>query len=100
MVRLLRVVIGPAVVLATSLAAQAADLSMTPIYKARPSVASAPTWTGFQLGPTGAAATGAKRHDTALGSTASDELAKGMLFGITAGSNRQSGKLGYGIEDN
>ena len=96
MVRYLQAAIGAAVVLVTSLAAHAADLSVTSIYKARPSVASAPGWTGFYLG---GATSGSKRDDAPLGSATGDELVKGMLFGITAASTGQSGKLGYGIED-
>ena len=98
MTRLLRVVIGSAAGLAMSLTAHAADLSMTPIYKARPSVVSAPTWTGFYLSPAGGTAASAKRDDTPLGSATGDELVKGMLFGLTASTNRQPGSLGYDID--
>lgn len=48
MVKHLRAGMAAAALLASSIAADAADLSMTPIYQARPSVASA----GMPLGPT------------------------------------------------
>ena len=92
MARFVRVSIGTAVLVAMSVAAQAADLSVTPIYKTRTSIEQATPWRGFYLGPAGSSATG-KIQDTAPRS-ATD----GTFFrSITAGTHERSGVLVYGV---
>jgi hypothetical protein len=92
MAKFVRVSIGTAVLVAMSFAAQAADLSVTPIYKTRTSTEQATPWRGFYLGPAGSSATG-KIQDTA-----SRPVTDGTFFkSITAGAHERSGMLVYGV---
>jgi hypothetical protein len=92
MARFVRASIGTAVLVAMSVAAHAADLSVTPIYKTRTSVEQTIPWRGFYLGATGSSATG-KSQDTAPRSATDGAFFKSM----TAGANERSGVLVYGV---
>ena len=92
MARFVRVAIGSAVLVAISVAAPAADLSVTPIYKTRPSVEQSTTWRGFYLGNAGSSATG-KSQDTAPRPGTDNTLPRS----IAAGAYERSGVLVYGI---
>ena len=92
MARFVSVAIDSAVLVAISVAAQAADLSVTPIYKTRPSVEQSTTWRGFYLGNAGSSATG-KSQDMAPRPSTDHTLSKS----IAAGANERSGVLVYGV---
>ena len=92
MARFVRVAIGSAVLVAISVAAPAADLSVTPIYKTRPSAEQSTAWRGFYLGDAGRSATG-KSQDTAPQRGTDNTLSKS----IAAGAYERSDVLVYGV---
>jgi hypothetical protein len=67
MAGLVRFVVGLAVLSAISAAAQATDLSVTPIYRTRPLTEQVTTWRGFHLGAAPAYAADNKIQDRAPG---------------------------------
>lgn len=85
--------------LATPLAAVAADIR-PPVYKGVPrSVISYYNWTGFYIGATVGYGSGTSNWDLAgLGFPGVDTAPKGMMYGVTAGYNWQAGSFVYGLE--
>ncbi len=85
--------LAPAIVL-WGAAAQAADLSVAPIYKAPPMVAApAYNWSGFYLGANAGGAWSTSSWNS-VGST----NGSGGLAGGTAGVNWQTGRAVFGVE--
>jgi outer membrane immunogenic protein len=81
--------------LATSLAAKAADMPVKGYYKAPPrSVVSYYNWTGFYAGVNGGYSWGSSDWDSPIIST----KPKGWMAGGTLGYNWQSGAIVYGLE--
>ena len=80
---------------ATAPRAQAADLSVAPLYKAPPAQVSAEyNWTGFYLGLNGGGGWGRSNWDTS-----NDRIStSGALVGGTAGYNWQFGNAVLGLE--
>ncbi|MEA2978522.1 MAG: hypothetical protein QOF09_345 [Alphaproteobacteria bacterium] len=96
MARFARASISLAGLVAITAAAQAADLSVTPIYQTRPSIEQATTWRGFYLGGAGSAVAG-KSQDRAPRSAADNTATSALPSGLTAGAHGRSGVLVYGV---
>jgi outer membrane immunogenic protein len=87
-----------AALLATPLAAVAADMRPPPVYKGplRPMIAYY-NWTGFYLGGTVGYGTGTSQWDVG-GVSVADISPKGMMYGVTLGYGMQAGSFVYGFE--
>jgi len=85
------------VVLIVPLAANAADVSTPPLYKAPPIPVT--NWTGFYLGVYDGAGWGTSRvTNTLTGITSGDFGISGAVFGGTGGFNLQAGAVVFGVE--
>jgi hypothetical protein len=96
MARFARASIGLAGLVAITVAARAADLSVTPIYQTRPSVEQVTPWRGFYLGGAGSAVAG-KSQDRAPRSVADNTATSAPSSGVAAGAYGWSNVLVYGV---
>jgi hypothetical protein len=96
MARFARASISLAGLVAITAAAQAADLSVTPIYQTRLSIEQATTWRGFYLGGAGSAVAG-KSQDRVPQPVADNTATSAPPSGVAAGAYGWSNVLVYGV---